>query len=88
MNTWIIIALVWFVVGLLCWAVILRFFPPSPLIDPRLRHGPGDGIPRPFSLRDVPTIALCSVPVAALSPPLLLFLLWHRVGRHKGTGSK
>ena len=82
------IALVWFVVGLLCWLVILRFFPPTPLVDPR----PIDFVstaekPRPFSIRDVPGLALFAIPIAMLSPPLLLFLLCRKLG-HKSSDSK
>jgi hypothetical protein len=89
MSTWMIIALVWFVVGLLCWAVILRFFPPTPLVDPRPRDvAAKEQKPRPFSIRDVPVMALFSIPIAALSPPLLLSLFWHKLGKQKNPGSK
>jgi hypothetical protein len=85
MNTWVIVGLVWFVVGLPCWVAILRFFPPTPLIDPRPRSCAEDQEPRPFSIRDVPVRALFSVPMAVLSPPLLLFLLCHKAAKEKGS---
>ena len=84
MSTWIIIALVWFVVGLICWAVILRFFPPTPKIDPRQRGSVADEPKgRSFSIRDVAGMALAAVPIAALAPPLLIIMLCHRMRRQK-----
>jgi hypothetical protein len=73
MSTWVVISLIWFVTGLICWAVILRFFPPIPLIDPRSRDSIAEKqVPRPFSVRDLPVMVMLSVPIAAFSPPLLI----------------
>ena len=35
MNRWIIISIVWFIVGVSSYVTILRFFPPTPIIVDR-----------------------------------------------------
>jgi hypothetical protein len=89
MNTWVIIVLAWLVVGLLCYAVILRFFPPKPLLvrSQRIRVV-GKGMPRRFSIRDLPQIVISVIPIAALSPFLLLVLVCYKLGKPTSTGSK
>lgn len=80
MSFWIISALVWLAIGVLCYLMILRFFPPTPLIDDtrpetELRS-------RPFSLRNVPQLIFL-VPTLLISPLLLFALACARLLKSK-----
>src|SRR5260370_25551675 len=76
MSTWMIIAVVWLALGLLCYAAILRFFPPTPLIDARFREpAEEEEKSRLFSIRDLPRMAVLLIPTALISPLLLCGLL-------------
>jgi hypothetical protein len=89
MNTWVIIALAWLVVGLLCYAVILRFFPPMPLLVRSRRDRVVEkGTPRRFSIRHLPQVVISVIPIAVLSPFLLLVLVCYKIGKPTSTGSK
>jgi hypothetical protein len=89
MNTWIIIALAWLVIGLLCYAVILRFFPPTPILD-RVRQDRivGTVRSRHFSIRHLPQIVIGVIPIALLSPFFLLVLVCYKLGKPKRADSK
>lgn len=89
MNDWMITILAWLACGLVCWIVILRHFRPTPLVDDKHRNS--DDIPpreKPFSVRDLPFIALVSVPIAVIAPFLLLILLYLKTGKSSGTEYK
>jgi len=89
MKTWLIIALAWLVVGLLCYALILRFFPPTPLLVPSRRDRVLEkGMPRRFSTHHLPQIVVSVIPIAAVSPFLLLVLVCYKLGKATSTGSK
>ena len=89
MNTWIIIALAWLVMGLLCYAVILRFFPPTPLPGRARKDGiVGTEKPRPFSIRHLPQIVIGVIPIALISPFLLFVLVCYKLGKPTSADSK
>jgi hypothetical protein len=73
MSTWIIIGVIWLMVGLLCYAAILRFFPPTPRIHRSRLGSASEGVQsRPFSIRDFPQMVIILIPTAVLSPLLLV----------------
>ena len=89
MKTWIIIALAWLVMGLLCYAAILRFFPPTPLLVRARQDGiVGTERSRPFSIRHLPQIVIGVIPIALLSPFLLFVLVCYKLGKPTSTDSK
>ena len=89
MSTWIIIGVIWLVVGLLCYAAILRFFPPTPHIHRNPLGSRSEGVqPRPFSIRDIPQMVIILIPTAIFSPLLLVVLLCYKIRKPKITDSK
>jgi hypothetical protein len=80
-SAWLSIPVAWLVFGLFCYLVILRFYPPTPLIDDTIRSSDFSVPPKPFSVRDAPLTPLtilALIPLAVASPLLLAVLLWHR----------
>ena len=89
MTTWMIIVLAWLAVGLLSYAVILRWFPPTPFIIPRRHDAWAEELAsRPFSLRDLPQMVIILIPTAVVSPLFLLFLVGCKLRKPKNGGSK
>ena len=89
MSTWITIGVIWLVVGLLCYAAILRFFPPTPRIHRSpLGSTPEEVQPRPFSIRDFPQVVIFLIPTAVFSPLLLLVLICYRLRKPKDADPK
>ena len=89
MSTWIIIGVIWLVVGLLCYVAILRFFPPTPRIHCSRLGSTSEGVqPRPFSIHDFPRIVIILIPTAVLSPLLLVILTCYRLRKPKGADPK
>ncbi len=87
MSAFITIVIIWLVGGLLCWAVIVRFFPPTPLIGPDLPESTEPG-GKPFSVRDVPMMVVCLIPLSVIAPFLLAGILLPRARRHGSGGTK
>ena len=84
-----IIALVWLFVGLICYAVILRFFPPTPLIDDRPREVTAKHEePRPFSVRDLPQMVIFLIPIFVILPILLPAFLCYKLAKWKRSDSE
>src|SRR5438045_3016436 len=77
-SAWLSIPVAWLVLGLFCYIIILRFYPPTPLIDDTIRSSDSSVPPRPFSVRDVPAMILFLIPAALASPLLLAVFLWNR----------
>jgi hypothetical protein len=89
MSTWITIGVIWLVVGLLCYAAILRFFPPTPRIHLSPLGSTSEGVQlRPFSIRDFPQVAVILIPTAILSPLLLVVLICYRFRKPKDAAPK
>jgi hypothetical protein len=98
--TWRILALGWLVLGLLSYVAILRFFPPTPLlVEDQEADVPPIGRPRSFSVRDLlriviavisdlPRIMIAVIPIALVSPILLVALVCHKLCKAAQTGAK
>jgi hypothetical protein len=82
-SAWFSTPVAWLGCGLLCYTIILRFYPPTPLIDDTMQQSASPHPSRPFSVRDVPAMVLFLVPTVVISPVLLVILTWH-----KGRGSR
>jgi hypothetical protein len=83
-SVWIGIVLTWIACGLLCWFVILRYYPPTPLVDSTLSVGAPPSPSRPFSIRDIPSMVLWLIPIALVAPFGLVFFYWARNRHHDG----
>ena len=100
MSTWKILALGWLVLGLLSYVAILIFFPPMPiLLEDREADVPPIARPRSFSVRDLsrnllllisnlPQIMVAVIPVALVSPILLLAFVCYKLYNAARTGAK
>ena len=84
-----IIVLAWLVIGLLCYAVILRYFLPTPLLNRSRREVTADKEKsRPFLFRHLPQAAIALTLMAVLSPFLLFVLVCYKLGKPGSAGSK
>ncbi len=88
MNRWLIITLAWLVVGVLSYAAILRFFPPTPIIVRERPDGKTikESISRRFTILDLPQAVVFLIPAVVVSPFLLCVLVCHELCKPKTFG--
>ena len=84
MKTWIIVGVIWFVIGVAAYLLILIFYPPTPLFNRKRReivHYPNARVLPPFwnRLRLIWMFLVGLVTVPLVAPFLLLALVWHTI---------
>ena len=92
MNTWLVIGVSWFVLGLIAYVLILIFFPPTPLFDrkrPESTHGPTVQLLPPFlnSVRRIWLFLMGLLIVPFVAPILLLALVGYRLFKSDNSSS-
>jgi hypothetical protein len=81
-NVWFSISVTWLAFGLFCYIIILRLFPPTPLIRDTVDTTPSsEQEGRSTSIRDLPLIILILVPTAVVAPGLLAMILLYKIKR-------
>jgi hypothetical protein len=85
-SIWVGIGISWVAFGILCYCVILRYFPPTPLVDDAL---PGDYLPgRPHSVRDVPLMVVTLIFIGVFAPFFLIGCCYAKKRGHNKSQAK